>query len=62
LRTWVIAAFVAVVAVAYLLFFVLDSLESQGSGAFGLINAVGLLTVVIGIAVAGVILRRTSRP
>jgi hypothetical protein len=62
LRKRVLAAFAAVVVLAYLLFFVLDSLESQGSSALGLANEVGLITVAIGIVVAGVVMRRTWRP
>jgi hypothetical protein len=62
MKMWVIAAFAGVVVLAYLLFFLLDSLESNGSSALGLANAVGLATVVIGILAAGVIMRRTSRP
>lgn len=57
-----IAAFAGVVALAYLLFYALDSMEAQGSSALGLANTVGLLTVAVGIVVAFVILGRTSRP
>lgn len=57
-----VAAFAAVVLLAYALFFALDSLESQGADALGLANTIGLATVVVGVVVAGIILRRTSRP
>lgn len=62
MKTWVLAAIAAVVALAYLLFYALDSMEGQGASALGLANAVGLVTVAIGIVVAFVILGRTSRP
>ena len=62
MKVWVPIAFAAVVVIAYFLFFALDSLESQGANAFGLANTIGLITVVVGILVAGTILRRTSRP
>ena len=62
MKIWVPVAFAAVVVLAYLLFFALDSLEGQGTNAFGLANTIGLITVVVGILVAGTILRRSSRP
>jgi hypothetical protein len=62
LKLWVPVAFAAIVVLAYLLFFVLDSMESQGQSALGLANVVGLVTVVVGTVAAGLILRRTSRP
>jgi len=58
----VIAAFALVVVLAYVLFFALDSMGSQGSSAFGLVNVVGLTTVVVGVLAAGIIMRRTARP
>jgi len=62
LKIWVLAAFAAVVVLAYLLFYVLDSLEGQGATALGLANAIGLVTVAIGIVVALLIFRRGSGP
>lgn len=61
MRLWVPVAFAGIVALAYLLFYVLDSLEGQGTNAFGLANAIGLVTVVVGIIAAGAVLRRTAR-
>ena len=58
----VIAAFALVVVLAYVLFFALDSMGSQGSSAFGLVNVVGLTTVVVGVLAAGIIMRRAARP
>lgn len=62
MKLWPLTALAGVVALAYLLFFVLDSMEGQGANALGLANVIGLITVLVGIAVAGVILRRSSRP
>ena len=62
MRLWVPVAFAAVVVLAYLLFFALDSLEGQGANALGLANTIGLVTVAIGIVVAFLIFRRGSRP
>jgi hypothetical protein len=59
---WVPVAFAGIAVLAYLLFYVLDSLESQRANAFGLANTIGLATVAIGIVVALLIFRRGSRP
>lgn len=59
---WVIPAFGGIVILAYLLFYVLDSIGTQGSNAFGVVNTVGLITVAVGLVVAGIVMRRTSRP
>lgn len=60
MRLWPILALVAIVLSAYAFFYVLGSLSGQGSTPFGLVNTVGLLAVIIGVAAAFVILRRAK--
>lgn len=63
LRLWVpiaIAATAVVVCVFY--YYVLGALEQQGSSAFSIVNAVGLVVVIFGLIAAGIMLRRTTPP
>jgi hypothetical protein len=62
MRLWIIAALGILIAAAYVLFYVTSSLESQGANLFGLVNTIGLITVVLGIVAAGAVLRRSTRP
>jgi Ni/Fe-hydrogenase subunit HybB-like protein len=62
LKVWVPVALGALITVAYVLFYFLNSVESRGATSFGLVNAVGLVAVVVGIIAAGMILRRASPP
>ena len=62
MRVWIPVAFVLLIVAAYALFYMLDSVEAQGANSFGIANIVGLVTVVVGVVVAGAVMKRTTRP
>jgi hypothetical protein len=62
LKLWVPLALAAVIGFAYFFFYILSSLETQGTTAFTLANSVGLAVVFLGVVAAGLVLRRASPP
>jgi len=47
---------------AYALFYLLGTFESQGASTFGIVNTVGLVAVFVGVIAAAVIMRRFNVP
>ena len=62
MRLWIPLALVCVVVGAYAFFYELPTLEEQGASSFAVANTVGLFAVILGMAAAVLILRRTSPP
>ncbi|MDV3244742.1 MAG: hypothetical protein LYZ66_06185 [Nitrososphaerales archaeon] len=60
MRIWVPVAFIAIVVLAYSLFYIMGSLEEQGASSFGIANTVGLVVVTFGVIAAGILLRRST--
>jgi len=60
MKLWVLAAFGAIVMIAYALFYYLSSAGNSGGNSVGLVNSVGLASVVVGVLVAGLIMRRAT--
>jgi hypothetical protein len=61
-RSWIPIALIAVAVLAIILFYSLGSMEQQGSSSIGLINIIGVMTVIVGVLAAGLVLRRASPP
>ncbi|MBI3859879.1 MAG: hypothetical protein HY296_06570 [Thaumarchaeota archaeon] len=62
MKFWIPAAVLVLAAAAFVLFYTLATAEKEGASSFGLVNLVGLATVVLGITAAFVMLRRASPP
>lgn len=62
MKAWAPVTAIALVAVAYVFFYELSATEAQDSSSLGLANAAGLLAVLLGLVVAGFILRRGRPP
>jgi hypothetical protein len=62
MKTWVPLALAGVVVLAYAVFTLTGSPEGQGGSSLGIVNTIGLATVLVGIAAAIVIMRRFSVP
>ena len=62
MKLWLPAAGIAMVIVAYAFFYELGAAETAGSSSLSLANAAGLVAVLVGLLVAGFILRRGSPP
>jgi len=60
MKVWLPLALGIIAVSAYALFYYLSYDGPGGGNSFGLVNSVGLAAVVVGIIVAGVILRRAS--
>ena len=60
MRLWLPLACVALLVVAYVYFYELGAVESQGSASIGLANAVGLAAVIVGLIAAGMLFRRKA--
>jgi len=61
-KTWVPVALGGMVVLAYALFYLLGTFESQGATSFGLVNMAGLVAVFVGVIAAAVIMRRFNVP
>jgi len=62
MKTWVPVALGGMVILAYGLFYLLGTFESQGVSSFGIANMVGLVAVFVGVIGAAVIMRRFNVP
>ena len=62
MRLWAPVAAATMGVVAYVFFYELSAAEAQGSSSLGLANAAGLVAVLLGLIVAGFILRRGAAP
>ena len=60
MKLWIPVALALVVVVAYALFYLLSAPGKDGGSSIGIINMVGLASVVIGVVAAGFILRRST--
>ncbi len=60
MRIWVPIAVLLMLLGAYVVFYMIDSSESQGPTTFSLVNTIGLGTVILGVIAAGFILRRSA--
>ena len=60
MKLWVPVALAAVVVVAYTLFYLLSVPDRAGTTSIGVVNMIGLASVVIGVVAAGFILRRST--
>ena len=55
-------AVLALLALVCVAFYYISSVKWAGMSNFGLVNSVGLVSVVVGIVAAGIILRRAAPP
>jgi hypothetical protein len=62
MRLWVPITLGCVIIAAYVYFYQLTVLETQGAASIGMANLAGLLLVFLGIVAAGLILRRATPP
>ena len=62
MKLWIPIAVVAVLVLAYALFYTMSSTGTQGATSLGLANSVGLVAVLVGVVAAGLLLRRASPP
>jgi hypothetical protein len=62
MKSWVPVALGGMVILAYGLFYLLGSFESQGVSSFGIVNMVGLVAVFVGVVGAAIIMRRFNVP
>ncbi|MGP8124367.1 MAG: hypothetical protein ACLQEQ_00640 [Nitrososphaerales archaeon] len=60
MKLWVPAALGAIVVFAYVFLYYLSTTGNEGGNSVGLVNTVGLASVVIGVVAAGLILRRAA--
>ena len=60
MKLWAPLAVIGVVAAAYALFYVLSISQGAGGSSFGLVNSLGLVTVVIGLVAAMLIIKRAK--
>ena len=61
-RLWIPVSLAVLAVLAYLFFYFLSATESQGASSFYLANVVGLFVVVAGVAVAALVVSRSSKP
>ena len=60
MKLWVPVAFVAVIAVAYGVFYLMSVDQSLAGSPLGLANILGLATVFVGLIAAGLIIKRAK--
>ena len=60
MKLWIPVAFAVVVVVAYSLFYLLSAHSKEVGSSIGIVNMVGIASVVIGVVAAGFILRRST--
>jgi len=60
--SWAPIALLAALLVAFAAVYELTSTGKGGGSSLGVVNIVGLASVVVGVAAAGIILRRSSPP
>lgn len=61
MRRWIPAGFALLAVLAVGLFYAIDS-TGAGANSFSLVNAAGLVAVVVGVLAAGILLRRATPP
>lgn len=62
MKNWVPVALGGMVVLAYALFYMIGTFESEGASSFGIVNTVGLVAVFVGVIVAATVMRRFNVP